>query len=60
MKPSLRARVGAASRSGGGMKKGATLPSPASLGPWQGAQVTAEEAWDLVNFIRDQQKKNPR
>ena len=28
--------------------------------PSYGAQVTAEEAWNLVNFIRDQQKKNPR
>lgn len=28
--------------------------------PPYGAQVTAEEAWNLVNFIRDQQKKNPR
>ena len=28
--------------------------------PSYGAQVTAEEAWNLVNFIRDQQRKNPR
>jgi mono/diheme cytochrome c family protein len=28
--------------------------------PSYGAQVTAEEAWNIVNFIRDQQKKNPR
>jgi mono/diheme cytochrome c family protein len=28
--------------------------------PPYGAQVTAEEAWNLVNFIRHQQKTNPR
>jgi mono/diheme cytochrome c family protein len=28
--------------------------------PSYGAQVTAEEAWDLINFIRYMQKTNPR
>jgi mono/diheme cytochrome c family protein len=28
--------------------------------PSYGAQVTAKEAWDLVNFIRQQQKATPR
>jgi len=28
--------------------------------PSYGAQVTAEEAYDLINFIRHQQKTNPR
>jgi len=28
--------------------------------PSYGAQVTAQEAYDLINFLRDMQKKNPR
>lgn len=32
---------------------GAVMPS-------YGAQVTAAEAWDLINFIRDEQRRNPR
>ena len=28
--------------------------------PSYGAQVTAEEAWNLVNFVRHQQQTNPR
>jgi mono/diheme cytochrome c family protein len=32
---------------------GAVMPS-------YGAQVTAQEAWDLVNYLRHQQRTNPR
>ena len=32
---------------------GAVMPS-------YGAQVTASEAWDLIHYVRDQQRKNPR
>jgi mono/diheme cytochrome c family protein len=28
--------------------------------PTYGAQVTAQQAYDLINFIRDRQRKNPR